>query len=123
MTQWAELPFINFALISVYIVELHVPKFLSSTSRGWLPPMRCSQRFVQKPFFSAAAACRQMRSLLAALLGNQRFSHESPAGSRQLRSSEASSGSSHPPENSPLQYSLQPESLIVAVLQSCTFLI
>lgn len=31
MTQWAELPFINFALISVYIVELHVPKFFSST--------------------------------------------------------------------------------------------
>lgn len=81
-----------------------------------------SQRFEEKPFFSAAAAFRQMRSWLAALLVFQCFSQESPAESRQLRSSaEDSSGSNHPSENNPLQHSMQLRSLIVDLLQSCTF--
>lgn len=122
MTRCAEQPSISFTLIPIYTMELHVPKFLFSISQGQSLPRRHSQRFEEKPFFSAAAAFRQMRSWLAALLVFQCFSQESPAVSRQLRSSaEASSGSNHPSENNPLQYSMQLRSLIVDLLQSCTF--
>lgn len=71
MAQCAELPFINFGLLLIYTVELHDPEALSWFYSGFASANETVIQTLKQRnhVFSVAAVCKQMRSLLAALLG------------------------------------------------------